>query len=169
MGPLATERQLRHIGAVIERSIASGAEIVTGGQQPPKLQSGFYYEPTIAVCAGNHVPCAAEELFGPVLSVIPFDGEDEALAKANDTPFGLASGIFTRSLTRAHRMIRRIRAGVVWVNTYRAVSPIVPFGGYGLSGLGREGGSEAVLDYTRVKSVWLRTSDDPIPDPFVMR
>ena len=78
-------------------------------------------------------------------------------------------GVFTRDLTRAHRMIRDIRAGVVWVNTYRAVSPIVPFGGFGLSGLGREGGQESILDYTRTKSVWLRTSDGPIPDPFVMR
>jgi (Z)-2-((N-methylformamido)methylene)-5-hydroxybutyrolactone dehydrogenase len=169
MGPLATNRQLQHIQAVIERSIASGARVVTGGQQPSSLPRGFYYEPTVLAGVENETPCAAEELFGPVLSVIPFDGEDDAIAKANDTPFGLASGIFTRNLTRAHRMIRRIRAGVVWVNTYRAVSPIVPFGGYGLSGLGREGGSEAVLDYTRVKSVWLRTSDDPIPDPFVMR
>jgi aldehyde dehydrogenase (NAD+)/betaine-aldehyde dehydrogenase len=110
-----------------------------------------------------------EELFGPVLSVLTFEDEDEAVALANGTPFGLASGVFTQNLTRAHRMIRRLRAGVVWVNTYRAVSPVVPFGGYGLSGLGREGGLESVLDYTRTKSVWIRTSDAPIPDPFVMR
>lgn len=104
-----------------------------------------------------------------MLSVVSFDTEDEALELANDTPYGLASGVFTRSLTRAHRMIRGIRAGVVWVNTYRAVSPIAPFGGHGLSGHGREGGMAAALDYTTVKTVWLRTSDDPIPDPFVMR
>ena len=85
------------------------------------------------------------------------------------TPFGLASGIFTRNLSRAHRMVKRIHAGIVWINTYRAVSPIAPFGGYGLSGLGREGGVESLLDYTRTKTVWLRTSDEPIPDPFVMR
>lgn len=84
---------------------------------------------------------------------------------ANDTPFGLAAGVFTRD----HRMIRQIRAGVVWVNTYRAVSPIVPFGGYGLTGFGREGGRESVLEYTRTKSVRLRTSDESMPDPFVMR
>ena len=111
----------------------------------------------------------ADELFGPVLTVMPFDGEADALAKAKDTRYGLASGLFTRDLTRAHRMIRRIRAGIVWVNTYRAVSPIVPFGGYGQSGLGREGGLKSILDYSRTKSVWIRTSDDPIPDPFVMR
>ncbi len=111
----------------------------------------------------------AEEFFGPVLSVVTFETEEEALHLANDTAYGLASGVFTRSLTRAHRMIRGIRAGVVWVNTYRAVSPIAPFGGHGLSGHGREGGMAAALDYTTVKTVWLRTSDDPIPDPFVMR
>ena len=111
----------------------------------------------------------AEELFGPVLSVLPFDDEAEAVALANDSRYGLASGLFTSNLGRAHRVTRRLRAGIVWVNTYRAVSPIVPFGGYGLSGLGREGGLESILDYTRTKSVWVRTSDDPIPDPFVMR
>lgn len=110
-----------------------------------------------------------EEFFGPVLSVVSFETEAEALQIANDTPFGLASGVFTSNLSRAHRMIRGIRAGVVWVNTYRAVSPIAPFGGSGLSGQGREGGLAAALDYTRTKTVWLRTSDDPIPDPFVMR
>ena len=95
--------------------------------------------------------------------------EADALRLANDTQYGLASGVFTQNLGRAHRMIRGIRAGIVWVNTYRAVSPIAPFGGHGLSGHGREGGLAAALDYTTVKTVWLRTSDDPIPDPFVMR
>jgi acyl-CoA reductase-like NAD-dependent aldehyde dehydrogenase len=101
--------------------------------------------------------------------VLAFDTEEEAVQIANDTRYGLASGVFTRDLTRAHRMVRNIRAGIVWVNTYRAVSPIVPFGGYGLSGYGREGGMESILEYTRVKAVWLRTADEPIPDPFVMR
>jgi aldehyde dehydrogenase (NAD+) len=91
------------------------------------------------------------------------------LALANDTEHGLAAGIFTRDSARALRMSRAVRAGIVWVNTYRAVSPIAPFGGHGLSGHGREGGMQAALDYTKVKAVWLRTSEDPIPDPFVMR
>ena len=93
----------------------------------------------------------------------------EAQTKSWAEPFTAASGVFTTNLARAHRMARGIHAGVVWVNTYRAVSPLVPFGGYGLSGLGREGGLDAIRDYTRSKSVWIRTSDEPIPDPFVMR
>lgn len=169
MGPLATRRQLERIEAIVGKSLDAGAELVTGGRRPPGLDAGFYYEPTILACPDGSVPSVMEELFGPVLSVLTFDTEDEAVALANGTPFGLASGVFTKDLARAHRLIRRLRAGVVWVNTYRAVSPIVPFGGYGLSGLGREGGLESVLDYTRTKSVWIRTSDAPIPDPFVMR
>ena len=146
-----------------------GATVICGGKSPANSPRGWFFEPTIISCVTNDTPCAAEELFGPVLSVMTFDGEDEAIEKANDTTFGLASGVFTASLTRAHRMIRRLRAGIVYVNTYRVISPIAPFGGYGRSGLGREGGVESVLDYTRVKSVWIRTSDDPIPDPFIMR
>ncbi|WP_119304948.1 aldehyde dehydrogenase [Dongia deserti] len=169
MGPLATARQRAHIEALLSQSVASGARILTGGQIPPDRKDGFYFEPTIVACANNQVPCVAEELFGPVLSVIAFDGEEEAVTLANDTRYGLASGVFTRDLTRAHRLVRRIRAGIVWVNTYRAISPLAPFGGFGLSGLGREGGADSIRDYTRSKAVWIRTSDDPIPDPFVMR
>lgn len=168
VGPLCTSRQREHILALIERSKAAGAKMITGDKQPDG--PGYYFAPTILDCSdAPTAPALVEEFFGPVLSVVTFDTEADALALANDTAFGLASGVFTRSLTRAHRMIRGIRAGVVWVNTYRAVSPIAPFGGHGLSGHGREGGLAAALDYTTVKTVWLRTSDDPIPDPFVMR
>jgi len=139
------------------------------GRRPAAHPHGNYFEPTIIAAASNTVPCMTEELFGPVLSVMPFSDEAEALVLANDSPYGRAAGVFTSNLSRAHRLIRRLRAGIVWVNTYRAVSPIVPFGGYGRSGLGRESGMESMLDYTRTKSVWIRTSDDPIPDPFVMR
>ena len=168
IGPLCTARQRDRIVDLIARSVAAGAKVVTGGTVPDG--AGFYFPPTILDCSdAPDAPCLREEFFGPVLSVVSFETEEQALALANDTAFGLASGIFTRSLTRAHRMIRGIRAGIVWVNTYRAVSPIAPFGGHGLSGHGREGGMAAALDYTTVKTVWLRTSDDPIPDPFVMR
>jgi aldehyde dehydrogenase (NAD+)/betaine-aldehyde dehydrogenase len=167
MGPLATRRQRDRIVEVVERSLAAGARLVAGGH--PRDGAGFYYPPTILDCDSQAVPSVREELFGPVLSVLSFDGEEQAVAVANDSEFGLAAGVFTRDLARAHRLIRRIRAGVVWVNTYRAISPMAPFGGYGLSGLGREGGQDSVRDYMRTKSVWIRTSDDPIPDPFVMR
>jgi aldehyde dehydrogenase (NAD+) len=167
VGPLATARQRQHISALVERSTAAGARIVTGGRMPEG--EGFYYPPTILDCDGVDSPSLVEEFFGPVLSVVSFETEEEALRLANDTVYGLASGVFTQNLTRAHRLMKGIRAGVVWVNTYRAVSPIAPFGGFGLSGHGREGGLAAALDYTRTKTVWLRTSDDPIPDPFVMR
>lgn len=169
MGPLATRRQLDHIRQTLQASVEAGGRVVTGGSQPDGMEGGHYFLPTIVDCPHARVPCVMEELFGPVLSVVAFDTESDAIALANDTRYGLASGVFTRDLTRAHRLTRALRAGIVWVNTYRAVSPIVPFGGYGLSGLGREGGIEAVLEYTRTKSVWIRTSDDPIADPFVMR
>jgi len=168
VGPLCTARQRDRIAAVVADSVQAGARLVTGGQVP--AGEGFYYPPTILDCSdAPDAPCLTTELFGPVLSVVTFDTEEQALQIANGTEYGLASGVFTQSLTRAHRMIRGIRAGIVWVNTYRAVSPIAPFGGHGLSGHGREGGMAAALDYTTVKTVWLRTSDDPIPDPFVMR
>ncbi|NBZ86913.1 aldehyde dehydrogenase [Stagnihabitans tardus] len=168
VGPLCTQRQRDHIEALIEASVTAGATLITGGAPLPG--PGFYFPPTILDCStAPDAPAIKDEFFGPVLSVVSFDTEEEALAIANDTAYGLASGVFTASLTRAHRMIRGIRAGVVWVNTYRAVSPIAPFGGHGLSGHGREGGLAAALDYTTTKTVWLRTSDDPIPDPFVMR
>ncbi len=168
VGPLCTNRQRVRIQALVDASVAAGARLVTGGVTPQG--PGFYYPPTILDCTdAPQAPCVTDECFGPVLSVVAFDTEEEAITLANDTSYGLASGVFTRSLTRAHRMIRAIRAGIVWVNTYRAVSPIAPFGGHGLSGHGREGGMAAALDYTTVKTVWLRTSDDPIPDPFVMR
>ncbi|UNK42232.1 aldehyde dehydrogenase [Luteimonas sp. S4-F44] len=167
-GPLCTERQLRTIETVVAQSIEQGARLLTGGHRIER--DGFYYAPTVLDCSG--VPRAMSEiteLFGPVLSIDVFSDEADAIAKANSTDYGLAAGVFTRDLTRAHRMSQAIHAGVVWLNTYRAVSPHAPFGGYGLSGHGREGGADAVLDYTTTKTVWLRTSDAPMGDPFVMR
>ncbi|WCK16431.1 aldehyde dehydrogenase [Agrobacterium tumefaciens] len=167
VGPLATERQRKHIVSLVSASEKAGAKVVTGGLVVDG--AGYFYPPTILDCDGIRSPSMEREFFGPVLSVVSFETEAEAIALANDTVYGLASGVFTQNLTRAHRLMKAIRAGVVWVNTYRAVSPIAPFGGFGLSGDGREGGLAAALDYTRTKTIWLRTSDDPIPDPFVMR
>ncbi|MBR8346095.1 aldehyde dehydrogenase [Burkholderia ambifaria] len=167
-GPLCTERQLRNIEAVVASSVQQGAKVLAGGNR--LARDGYYYAPTILDCTGvEHADSITTELFGPVLSVDTFESEQEAIEKANSTAYGLAAGIFTTNLTRAHRVSKRVRSGIVWINTYRAVSPLVPFGGFGLSGHGREGGLSAALEYTTTKSVWLRTSDDPISDPFVMR
>ena len=169
-GPLATKGQIDKIERVVASSLAAGAKLITGGARPAGFADGQYYLPTILDCSdATNADSVAEELFGPVLSVLTFDTEEEAVAMANATQFGLAGGVFTPNLARAHRMIRAVRSGILWVNTYRVVSPIAPFGGYGESGLGREGGMESVLDYTRTKTVWINTSDAPIPDPFKMR
>ncbi|MGF6543940.1 aldehyde dehydrogenase [Paraburkholderia youngii] len=167
-GPLCTERQLRNIEKVVANSVRQGARVLAGGKT--LARDGYYYAPTILDCTGvSDADSITTELFGPVLSVDTFTTEQEAIDKANSTAYGLAAGIFTTSLTRAHRVSKRVRSGIVWINTYRAVSPLVPFGGFGLSGHGREGGMAAALEYTTTKSVWLRTSDEPISDPFVMR
>ncbi len=169
VGPLATRRQKENIEAIIADSVAEGAVIVTGGGTPKGFNTGNYIEPTIISAPNPDVRCVAEECFGPVLSVLRFSDEDEAVRLANDTRYGFASGIFTSNLSRAHRIIRKLRTGIVWVNTYRVVSPVVPFGGNKLTGHGREGGVDTIMDYTRTKSVWINTSDEPIADPFVMR
>jgi aldehyde dehydrogenase (NAD+)/betaine-aldehyde dehydrogenase len=169
IGPLGTLRQRDYIEKIVGESIRAGAKVLCGGKRPDDVPDGYYYLPTVLDCPAATTPSVVHELFGPVLSVLTFGTEQEALALANDTEYGLGSGVFTQNLARAHRMAAGIRAGVVWINTYRAISPMAPFGGFNLSGYGREGGAESILDYTRTKSVWLRTSDDPIPDPFVMR
>jgi len=168
MGPLCTLRQRNYIEQVVNNSVEAGATLIAGGQLLDK--EGFYYPPTIIDCDNTeHAPCLTNELFGPVLSVQSFTDEADALKKANNSRYGLACGVFTQNLARAHRISNKIRSGIVWLNTYRAVSPIAPFGGFGLSGHGREGGMAAVMDYTRSKTIWLNTADSSFPDPFVMR
>jgi len=168
MGPLCALRQREFIEQMVSQSIETGAKLITGGQTLDK--EGFYYQPTIIDCDNaEHAPCLTTELFGPVLSVQSFTDETDAITKANNSRYGLACGVFTQNIARAHRISNKIRSGIVWLNTYRAVSPIAPFGGFGLSGHGREGGMAAVIDYLRSKTVWLNTSDAPFPDPFVMR
>jgi (Z)-2-((N-methylformamido)methylene)-5-hydroxybutyrolactone dehydrogenase len=167
MGPLATLKQLQRAEKLIAESVAAGAVLVAGGKA--RDGAGYYFEPTILLAPSAELPCVREEFFGPVLSVLKFKTEDEAVALANGTAYAFAAGIFTQNLGRAHRLTKKIRAGVVWVNTYRAVSPIVPFGGNGYTGHGRESGLDAIRDYTRTKSVWINTSDVPMADPFVMR
>lgn len=167
-GPLCTLRQRQKIEQIVASSIQQGAKLLTGGESIDR--AGYYYPPTILDCSdATQADCVMNELFGPVLSVVSFKTELEAIHTANNTAYGLAAGVFTTNLSRAHRMTKAIQSGIVWLNTYRAVSPLAPFGGHGLSGHGREAGFEAVFDYTTTKTVWLRTSDQPIDDPFIMR
>jgi len=169
MGPLATQAQLAHVEDAVTRSLAQGAQLMAGGRRPSGAGPGWYFEPTILACPDTGVAASREELFGPVLSAFRFKDEAEAVARANETEYGLAAGIFTRDGARGLRVMRRLRAGIVWINTYRAVSPMAPFGGYKSSGYGREAGIESLLDYSRVKTVWINTGTEPMGDPFVMR
>ena len=169
MGPLATQAQLTRIDAEVKKAQESGAKLLHGGRPPPHLNTGWFYEPTIVECPDQSLSIVDTELFGPVLSVLRFSSEDEAIARANDTKYGLACGIFSRDMARALRVSKAIRAGIVWINTYRMVSPITEIGGFKDSGYGREGGLQAVYDYTRSKTVWINTSREPVADPFVMR
>ena len=169
MGPLATRAQRDRIEAVVAKSIAQGAVLHTGGCRPEGLDAGWYYRPTVLGCANQEVACTREELFGPVMSVLSFETEADAVAMANDTEFGLAAGIFSSDASRVHRVARSVRAGIVWVNTYRAISPIAPFGGFGNSGSGREAGVDAIGEFTRTKTVWINTSEQPMANPFTIR
>ncbi len=169
MGPLATPAQLERIERTVAGALENGGMLVHGGRKPDGLDRGWYYEPTIVACPSQDLDIVREEMFGPVLSVIRFKDERDAIRLANDTRFGLAAGLFTRDIGRALRVTKSLRTGIVWVNTYRMVSPMAPFGGFKDSGHGRESGLEAIYDYTRVKTVWLNTSPDPIADPFRMQ
>ncbi|MEM6887392.1 MAG: aldehyde dehydrogenase [Pseudomonadota bacterium] len=167
VGPLCTEAQISKIEETLKTTVAAGAKIRFGGAALDR--PGNYMAPTLVECRRPDAATLKVEMFGPVMSLLPFDTEEEAIALANDTVFGLGSGVFTRDLARAHRVSARLKSGICWVNSYRAVSPIAPFGGYGQSGYGREAGLEAVLDYTRTKTVWISTSEQPMSNPFVIR
>lgn len=167
MGPLCTRGQIENIEREVAQAIDEGANLVCGGKRAAAGE--MFYEPTILDCPGPHLKIVDTELFGPVLSVLRFKTEEEAIALANDTVHGLAAGIFTRDNARALRMSRAVRAGIVWVNTYRVISPVAEFGGMKTSGHGRESGFRAVYDYTRPKTVWVNLSEDPVANPFQPR
>jgi acyl-CoA reductase-like NAD-dependent aldehyde dehydrogenase len=170
MGPVATRQQLEKDESMVRRAVAEGAEIVHGGRRanPEPFPNGFFFAPTILANVAPDSFIAQNEVFGPVLSVIPFEDEEEAVAIANGTPFGLAAGVWTLDIRRAHRVARRLQAGTVWINMYRAMAFNSPFGGYKSSGIGRQNGIEAMDQYLQTKSVWCELSSD-VQDPFVMR
>ncbi|WP_406180935.1 aldehyde dehydrogenase family protein [Streptomyces canus] len=152
VGPMAGEKHLKKVEEYVDLACKEGGRIVCGGERLD-LDGGFYYKPTVIADLSNDSRVVQEEIFGPVLTVQPFDSEDEAVALANSTPYGLASGVQTTNLARAHRVADRLQAGIVWVNDWAMLDPAVPFGGVKDSGYGREYGPEALDAYTRVKSV----------------
>jgi acyl-CoA reductase-like NAD-dependent aldehyde dehydrogenase len=154
MGPLISSEQLARVSRYVDIGKREGAEVALGGARHG--QTGYFHQPTIFTGVNNRMTIAREEIFGPVMSVIPFDTEEEALAIANDTEFGLAAGVWTRDLSRAHRFSQAIRAGTVWINTYQRVNPSIPYGGVKQSGYGRSLGHESLEHYTQVKSVWIK-------------
>jgi acyl-CoA reductase-like NAD-dependent aldehyde dehydrogenase len=170
MGPIATRVQFDKVASFVDRARGEGAEIVSGGRpaEVEGLPDGFFYEPTLVRSAdpGGHL--AQNEVFGPVLAVFPFSDEQQVVRLANGTRYGLAAGVWTRDLRRAHRMARALEAGTVWINMYRAMAPQSPFGGYKESGLGRQNGMEAILEYVQTKSVWVELSEE-VQDPFILR
>lgn len=169
IGPVTTRSQLEKVLAYIDIAKQEGATCVLGGApaKRPECGEGWFVEPTIFTNVRNDMRIAQEEVFGPVLSVIPFKDEEEAVAIANDVLYGLAAGVWTQNIGRALSMANRIRAGTVWINAYRVVSYMSPFGGYKRSGLGRENGQEMIKEYLQVKSVWINTNKE-IPNPFVL-
>jgi (Z)-2-((N-methylformamido)methylene)-5-hydroxybutyrolactone dehydrogenase len=170
VGPVATQPQFEKVLKYIEIAKAEGARCVLGGgaYTGPGASGGRFVSPTIFTGVNNQMRIAREEVFGPVLAIIPFDTEDEAFQIANDTPYGLAAGVWTSDIGRALRASDRLQAGTVWVNTYRVGGTSTPFGGYKRSGMGREGGIEAIKEWVNTKTVWICGKPDT-SYPFVMR
>ncbi|HEU4646603.1 MAG TPA: aldehyde dehydrogenase [Burkholderiales bacterium] len=168
IGPIATRPQFEKILAYIKVARDEGATCVLGGKARPDLGAGMFIEPTIFTGVRNDMRIAQEEVFGPVLAVIPFAHETDAIRIGNDVAYGLAAAVWTRSLHRAMLLTAKLKAGTVWVNNYRATSFTSPFGGYKNSGIGRESGTETIKEYLQTKCVWISTDLD-VPNPFIRR
>jgi aldehyde dehydrogenase (NAD+) len=169
IGPVATPAQFQKVIDYIEIAKGEGARCVLGGAAATDLPGGQFVEPTIFVDVDPRMRIAREEVFGPVLSVISFEDESEAIRIANDTIYGLAAGVWTSDIARAMRLSSALKAGTVWVNTYRTSSYMMPFGGMKYSGIGRENGIQAVHEYLEQKGVWLSTSTAVPTNPFILR
>jgi aldehyde dehydrogenase (NAD+) len=159
IGPLVSEQQLERVTGYLALGRQEGARAVAGGERVTEgpLAQGYFVPPTVFADVRDDMRIAREEIFGPVLSAIPFKDMDDLIARANATMFGLGSGVWTRDVSKAHRLAKAIRAGSVWVNCYQAMDPAVPFGGYKMSGYGRESGLQHVEEYLNVKAVWIKT------------
>jgi aldehyde dehydrogenase (NAD+) len=168
MGPIGTPAQLQKILRYIELGKAEGASCVLGGRRRTDLGAGWFVEPTIFTGVRSEMHIAQEEIFGPVLCVIPFENEEDAIRIGNDVAYGLVAAVWTRSLHRAMLLTRKLKAGTVWVNNYRSTSFTSPFGGMKRSGIGRESGVQAIREYLQTKCVWISTDLD-VPNPFVRR
>ena len=169
VGPVTTRPQYQKVLSYIDIAKSEGAKCVLGGGPATRAEcgDGWFVEPTIFTGVSNDMRIAQEEVFGPVLSIIKFKTDEQAIQIANDVMYGLAAGVWTQDIGRALTMAKKIRAGTVWINAYRVVSYMTPFGGFKRSGLGRENGQEMIKEYLQVKSVWINTNKE-IPNPFVM-
>ena len=168
MGPLNSFKQLENIEKNIKATIEQGGKIRCGGKRSSISNKGYYFPATIIECENHKLPVAENELFGPILSVMKFSNEEEVIEKMNDNKYGLSSGVYTSNFARGLRISKAIRAGIVFINTYRLISPMAPFGGIKDSGYGKEAGIESIKEYTRIKTTWYNSSDKPMSDPFTM-
>src|SRR5699024_8190580 len=169
MGQVANIGQFNKILAMVEAAIAEGATLLTGGKAYEHQElNGYYIEPTIFYTENHQQMIACEEVFGPVLTIIPFDTVEEAVTLANDSIYGLAAGIWTQNIKKAHRVAKRIQAGNIWINTYRTSAVGAPFGGMKQSGYGRERSWHTLYEYTQIKNIMINLSDKK-RDPFSMQ
>lgn len=169
MGPMSQAKIYDGVVSRVAKAVEQGAAVEAGGLDQLSDQGGWFFPPTVLNGVTNDMDVAQSELFGPVLSVIRFGDEDEAVAIANDTPFGLAAGVWTNDFRRAHRVARELDAGTIWVNTYRSLHPATPFGGIKDSGHGRENGLDGFAEFTQPKAIWFESDENAITDPFSLR